>query len=127
MSSITINEIGNWAYWTDEQKEALAQANDNTIVGEQLVLENDFLKTWTIHLQPNKSLPFHKHNKKYLWLAFTEGKSISYKNDGSVKETIYAIGDTGYYDTLDEENYFIHNLINTGTSTLIFSTTEFKK
>lgn len=121
-----INQIGNWDYWSVEIKQALAEAQNNTDVGEQLVYENKKLKVWTIHLKPNYSLPFHKHHKKYMWTALSQGKSISYYNDGSVKETIYELGDTRNFEDLSEENYFIHNLINTGDTTLIFSTIEFK-
>lgn len=127
MPCTLINPVNNWAYWSDEMKQALTNATNNTNVGEKLVLENNFLKAWTIHLEPGKSLPFHKHTKKYIWTALSEGKTISYKNDGSVQETFYNIGDTGYYDNLSEVNFFIHNLINTGKTTLVFSTIEFNK
>lgn len=127
MPCTLLNPSRNWDYWSDELKEALTNASENTQVGEQLVLENDFLKAWIIHLEPGKSLPFHKHTKPYIWTVLSTGKTISYKHDGSVRETIYQIGDTGYNDTLSEENFFIHNLINTGETTLVFSTIEFKK
>lgn len=127
MPSTIINPAGNWDFWSEELKEDLINASKNTNVGENLVLENEFLKAWTIHLPAGESLSFHKHTKKYLWTVLTTGKTISYKNDGSVRETIYEISDTNYNDTLNEENYFIHNLMNTGDTTLIFSTIEFKK
>jgi beta-alanine degradation protein BauB len=127
MVTTILNNIGNWNFWSDEQKKELENSVDNTNVGEEAVFENDFIKVWTIHLPAGKSLPFHKHNKKYLWTALSEGKSISYYDDGSVKETIYTINDNKYFDDLSEANYFIHNLVNTGNTTLIFSTIEFKK
>jgi hypothetical protein len=127
MPCTILNPAGNWDYWIDEMKLALDKANNNTNVGEKLVFENEYLKLWTIHLAPDKNLPFHKHTKKYIWTVLSTGKTISYKHDGSVRETIYNIGDYGYNDTLTEENCFIHNLINTGETTLIFSTIEFKK
>jgi beta-alanine degradation protein BauB len=127
MAAFIINEMGNWDFWTEELKKELANSLDNTTVGEDIVFENDLIKVWTIHLLAGNSLPFHKHSKKYLWTALSEGKSISYYNDGSVSETTYTINDTKYFDDLSETNCFIHNLINTGTTTLIFSTIEFKK
>jgi beta-alanine degradation protein BauB len=125
METTILNAIGNWGFWSEDQKKDLAEAIINTDVGEEIVFENNVIKAWTIHLPAGESLPFHKHNKKYLWTALSEGKSISYYNDGSVKETIYTINDTKYYE-LSETNYFIHNLINTGDTALIFSTIEFK-
>jgi beta-alanine degradation protein BauB len=127
MATTILNNIGNWNFWSEQMKQELEQASSNTTVGEKLVLENNFIKVWTIHLQAGNSLSFHKHNKKYLWTALSEGKSISYCDDGSVMETTYKINDTKYYNDLSDTNYFIHNLINTGDTTLIFSTIEFKK
>ena len=127
MQTTMINIANNWDFWTVDERKLLFENNENTNVGEHLVFENDFIKVWTILLPVGKSLPFHKHNKKYLWTALSEGKSVSYYNDGSVSETIYTINDTKYFDDLSDTNYFIHNLINTGATTLIFSTIEFKK
>ncbi len=127
MQTTILNIANNWDFWTVDERKLLLESNENTNMGEHLVFENDFIKVWTILLPAGKSLPFHKHNKKYLWTALSEGKSVSYYNDGSVSETIYTINDTKYFDDLSDTNYFIHNLINTGATTLIFSTIEFKK
>ncbi|MEM9920195.1 MAG: cupin domain-containing protein [Bacteroidota bacterium] len=127
MQSTIINEAGNWSYWSKALKEELENARNNFQVGAQLVLENKQLKVWTIHLPPNERLPFHTHNKPYLWTALSEGKARSYFDDGSVKDNTYEIGDTMYYDDLHEEHYFVHDLKNIGKSILIFSTIEFKK
>jgi len=121
-----LNEAGNWDYWTDELKAELKNAHSNQDVGEELVFENDTMKVWTIHLKPDHRLPFHCHNKKYFWTAMSEGKAKSYYDDGSVKESTYGIGDTQYFDELDEDHFFIHDLTNTGDSVLLFSTVEFK-
>jgi beta-alanine degradation protein BauB len=126
MLSIIVNPVNNWEFWSDKQKNELAASKDNTNVGEEVVFENDIIKVWAIYLAAGKSLPFHKHNKKYLWTALSEGKSISYYDNGSVKETTYKMNDTAYYNDLSDTNFFIHNLINTGDTTLIFSTIEFK-
>jgi hypothetical protein len=126
MPTTLINIVNNWDFWTENERKLLLESNQNINVGEHLVFEDDAIKVWTIHLPAGKSLPFHKHNKKYLWTALSEGKSVSNHNDGSVSETIYTVNDTKYFDDLSDTNYFIHNLINTGITTLIFSTIEFK-
>lgn len=127
MRTTIINKADDWSFWTETERELLLENNENINVGEKLVYENETIKIWSIHLKPNKSLPFHKHNKRYLWTALSEGIAKSYHNDGNVTETIYEIGDTKCFEDLSETNYFIHNLINTGKTTLIFTTIEFKK
>ncbi|MEA9414130.1 hypothetical protein [Flavobacterium sp. PL02] len=127
MQATIINPAGTWELWTNKLRDELNNAENNRTVGEKLVFENKEFKVWTIHLPAGKELPFHKHCLRYFWTALSSGKSISYYNDGSVKEIIYEKGDTVYFDKLNEENFFIHNLKNTGETTLIFSTVEFKK
>lgn len=127
MHTTIINPAGNWVFWTEALKQALATGSNNSMVGEQLVFEQDRFKVWSIDLPPGGTMPFHKHQLNYLWTAITEGEARSYYNDGSVKEFVYSKGDTMYFDDLSEEDFFIHNLINTGSTHLIFTTIEFLK
>lgn len=127
MFTTILNKEGNWEFWTEEQREKLSEAEDNLSVGEQLVFENQEFKVWSIHLPAGQKLPFHKHCLRYFWTALSSGKSVSYYNDGSVKETKYENGDTVYFHDLSSDNFFIHNLVNIGETDLIFSTVEFLK
>lgn len=122
-----INPAKNWHFWGEAEKEALEKATDNFSLGDRIVFENDEFRVWSIHLAPGHKLPFHKHNSRYFWSALSSGSSRSWYNDGSVSETQYESGDTVYFERLNEENYFIHNLENIGNTTLIFLTVEFKK
>ena len=115
---------GDWGQWTDEERQALAAARNNTQVGDRLVFANDAFRVWTIHLPAGQSLPFHKHATPYFWTALTEGKSRSYYGDGAIAESEYAPGDTNYFAELSGDNYFIHNLKNIGETMLIFTTVE---
>ena len=127
MKTTEINAINDWSQlWTNGLRDALKKGNNNTDVGEHLVFENDDIKVWTIRLQAKQTLPFHKHDKPYIYIAQSEGKSRSFYNDGKVMETIYVKGDTKHFWDLNEENYFIHNLENVGSTTLLFTTIEFK-
>lgn len=127
MKTTEINAINDWSQlWTNGLRDALKKGNNNTDVGEHLVFENDDIKVWTIRLQAKQTLPFHKHDKPYIYIAQSEGKSRSFYNDGKVMETIYGKGDTKHFWDLSEENYFIHNLENVGSTTLLFTTIEFK-
>ncbi len=122
-----LNKSGNWkTYWTKELKNALNKSSNSTTVGQNLILETDTFNVWSIHLKSGHSLPFHKHNKPYFYIAINNGKSRSFYADGSVIETEYIKDDIMHFKGLNEHNSFIHNLENIGETTLIFTTVEFK-
>ncbi|WP_430409307.1 hypothetical protein [Kordia sp.] len=128
MKTSIVNKTGDWSLpWTDELiKEAKTNRN-NTTVGEQLVLETEDFKVWSIHLPAGKALPFHKHNKPYFYTVKGNGKSRSFFADGKITETEYLKDDVMYFNDLNANNYFTHNLENIGNTKLIFTTVEFKK
>lgn len=122
-----INKAGNWGFpWTTKLKSAIAKNTENTNIGEQLLLEIENFKVWSIHLPIGESLPFHKHNKPYFYTVKNKGKSRSFYADGTITETEYKKDDIKYFNHLNINNYFIHNLENIGNTTLVFTTVEFK-
>lgn len=125
MKKQILSKAGDWSQWTPELREALAASQDNYQVGEHLVYENDEFKIWSIHLLAGQSFPFHKHYKPYYWTALSAGSCRIHYNSGAIVDTEYESGDTQYFKNLSKEDYFIHNLKNTGKTTLIFSTVEF--
>lgn len=125
MQKSIINPKGNWEFWSEDMKQLLSEAEINLAVGDKIVFENEDFRVWSIHLPVGSSLPFHKHCHRYFWTVLSCGKSISFYDDGSVIETNYNIGDTTYYENLNAENTFIHNLQNMGDTELIFTTVEF--
>ena len=123
----TINKKDDWSFpWTEKLKNAVENNVENTIVGEQLLLETNEFKVWNIHLPKGQSLPFHKHNKPYFYTIKNKGKSRSFYTSGTVTETEYNKNDIIHFNDLSEENFFIHNLENIGKTTLVFTTVEFK-
>jgi len=128
MKITDINKAGNWySIWTEELKASLLNQQDNSQVGEKLILETQNFKVWSICLPKGAKFPFHKHCKPYFYTAINAGKSRSYYDDGSVKEIEYKANDIKYFNDLSEDNFFIHNLENIGDTTLVFTTVEFKK
>ncbi|ANW96776.1 hypothetical protein AXE80_11030 [Wenyingzhuangia fucanilytica] len=128
MKSTTIHTKGNWnAPWTNALKKAIEDARNNTQVGENLLMQTPDMKVWSIHLPVGQSLPFHKHNKPYFYVALNNGTSRSYHHDGHITETDYKKDDTKHFEHLNDENYFIHNLENIGTTELNFITVEYLK
>lgn len=128
MKTLIINEKGNWNLpWTEKLKKESKTNRNNTTVGEQLVLETQDFKVWSIYLPVGKSLSFHTHNKPYFYTVKSNGKSRSFYADGKITETEYIKDDVMYFNDLNATNYFTHNLENIGNTTLIFTTVEFKK
>jgi len=124
MKETIINPAGAWSFWSEEKKAALKKDEFNTEVGDRIVYENDEFRIWSIHVPPGGWLHFHRHTRPYYWTVLTEGKARSYHHDGSVWDTQYTVGDTKYLKDLSEDNVFIHDVFNTGDTTLIFSTVE---
>lgn len=128
MKVTKVNERGDWSHpWTKELRQELEINNENEIVGEKLLLETDTIKVWSIHLPEGGRFPFHIHNKPYFYSAIDEGKSRSFYADGKVVDVEYRAKDITNFESLNEENFFIHNLVNIGETPLHFTTVEFKK
>ena len=127
MKTIILNKPGNWGFpWTEDLKNNIIRNTKKTNIGEQLILETEGFKVWSIQLPMGESLPFHKHNKPYFYTAKSNGKSRSFYVDGTITETEYKKDDIKYFNHLNTNNYFIHNLENIGNTTLLFTTVEFK-
>lgn len=94
-------------------------------IGKDEVFQNHRVKVWQSHLEPGEVLSFHKHSRPYFWTALSAGRSRSFYHDGSVAETIYEQGDTLYFNDLNDNNFFIHDLENIGETRLMFTTVEF--
>lgn len=116
---------GGLEFWSSEQKAALGDGMHDTNVGCHVAYENDHFRIWTIHLSPGEWLHFHRHERPYYWTALSAGRARSRHDDGSVWEVEYEVGDTKYFDQIDKDNFFVHDVLNIGESPLVFSTVEF--
>lgn len=97
----------------------------NKEIGTHKVLENEQFTIWQIRLAPGEELPAHLHDKPYFWTVLTDGSAHAYYDDGSALAIEYQVGDTRYFPDLNSENKFVHCLINTGDTPLMFVTVEF--
>lgn len=110
-----------WPQWlTDE----LAGADRNGCVGNELVSEHDRVRVWTLRLKPGERYGFHKHVLDYFWTCMTGGRARSHHHDGSSYERDYVPGET-QHERYAAGGFKIHDLENTGTADLIFTTVEF--
>lgn len=105
--------------------EHIAKGRNNTNIGTQMVLETNTMRVWHMRLAPGDIMPAHKHAHPYFWSTVTDGEAIAEYDDGRVTSISYQSGDTQYFSDLSAENGFVHNLINTGETELIFVTVEF--
>ena len=96
----------------------------NPRVGSRLLSEDVRVRVWEIRLQPGEQIGFHRHVLDYFWTAVTPGQALSHQQDGRIVEAVYAAGDTKHHVYAPGE-YKVHDLQNTGSTELIFTTVEF--
>ena len=110
----------------EEHKAELDRANAGYgMVGQRLLSETDDLRVWRIELAPGERVAYHKHVLNYFWTATSAGKSCSTCDDGRVADTEYAVGTTRHYHFGPGES-MVHDLENTGDTSLSFTTVELK-
>ena len=114
-----------YAAWPGEIRADLEANRFNPRVGTKLVSETDRVRVWHLSLQPGERCAFHRHVLTYFWTCHTDGEATSYFEDGSINRTSYSAGDTKHMSYARGE-HFVHNLVNTGATPLLFTTVEFK-
>jgi beta-alanine degradation protein BauB len=96
----------------------------NPCVGTRLLSEDARVRVWEIRLQPGERIGFHRHVLDYFWTAVTPGRALSHQQDGRGVEAVYAAGDIKHH-VYGPDEYKVHDLQNTGSTELIFTTVEF--
>ena len=56
-------------------------------IGDKIVFENEFVRVWSLALEPGQRQPWHQHLLPYLIVPLTEGKNEMTFDDGRVRET----------------------------------------
>jgi quercetin dioxygenase-like cupin family protein len=111
--------------WTPDLHAELARQSMNGRVGQDLLSETDAVRVWRIELRPGERVGFHRHVLNYFWVAINAGRSRSHDGSGATRETSYLAGDVRHF-TFGAGESMVHDLENTGDTTLIFTTVEFK-
>lgn len=139
VTGVASNPLGTpvLLYVQAEIVEAVPQAEEHRIpglsdeghglngrVGQQLVLETERVRVWSIRLAPGERLGSHTHVLDYFWTAVTAGRGRSRKADGTVHETEYKAGDTRVLH-FEAGQSMTHDLENIGDTELLFTTVEF--
>jgi quercetin dioxygenase-like cupin family protein len=76
-------------------------------IGDKILFENEYLRVWSVKLDPGERQSWHQHDLPYLIVPMTEGKNIMYYEDGREKETNEATG-----EVLWREPGIAHELLN---------------
>jgi quercetin dioxygenase-like cupin family protein len=76
-------------------------------IGDRILLENDFVRVWSVKLDPGQRQPRHQHLLPYLIIPLTDGKNIMTFDDGRVRNTDEKAG-----EVLWREPGIPHELLN---------------
>jgi len=56
-------------------------------IGDKILFENEFVRVWSVTLDPGQRQPWHQHLLPYLIVPLTEGKNEMTFDDGRVRQT----------------------------------------
>ncbi|WP_333722713.1 AraC family ligand binding domain-containing protein [Agrobacterium tumefaciens] len=62
-------------------------------VGDEIILENDFVRVWRLSLAPGDIQAWHQHDLPYLVVPLTKGENVMRFASGKVRPTVEAAGD----------------------------------
>src|SRR5690606_37562094 len=51
-------------------------------LGDKVLFENEFVRIWSVKLDPGERQAWHQHQLPYIIVPMTEGKNIMYFEDG---------------------------------------------
>ncbi len=108
---------------TDGFAEELAAAPGNHHVGSRLLLENERVRVWEVRLGPGERVPFHIHDRPYLWTVAEAGVGRQRSADGSYVVRRYETGDS-WFGSFSADRAMIHDFENCGEEEIRFVTVE---
>ena len=79
-------------------------------IGDKIVFENEFVRVWSLALEPGQRQPWHQHLLPYLIVPLTEGQNEMTFDDGRVRETREKPG-----EVIWREAGIPHELLNCST------------
>src|SRR5262245_34728454 len=56
-------------------------------IGDKILFENEFVRVWSVTLDPGQRQPWHQHLLPYLIVPLTEGKNEMTFDDGRIRQT----------------------------------------
>ncbi len=113
-----------FADWSPELRDELASHTSNPLVGTRLLREDARSRVWEIRLAPGERLAFHRHVLDYFWTCVSGGDAISRDGEGNTHGRHYEVSETRAL-SFGEGESMIHDLVNSGTEDIVFTTVEF--
>ena len=101
----------------------LENARTNAVVGSTLLLENGRVRVWDITLAPGERLPFHRHDTTYFYRCESGGSWRLRTIAGEVVDGVDVAGQVTFHE-IDPADPLVHDLANTGTGPLRYTTVE---
>jgi beta-alanine degradation protein BauB len=123
MTNTDVDEAG-FADWSPELRSELDTHTSNPRVGTRLLLEDERARVWEIRLAPGERLTFHRHVLDYFWTCVSGGDALSRDGEGTTRARRYEVAETRAL-AFGEGESTIHDLENTGTADIVFTTVEF--
>ena len=117
-------EEDGFADWSPELRSELDTHASNPRVGTRLLLEDERARVWEIRLAPGERLTFHRHVLDYFWTCVSGGDALSRDGDGNFRARRYEVAETRAL-SFGEGESMIHDLENTGSADIVFTTVEF--
>jgi beta-alanine degradation protein BauB len=61
-------------------------------IGDKILFENEFVRVWSVQLDPGQRQPWHQHLLPYLIVPLTEGENEMTFDDGRVRPDLRKTG-----------------------------------
>lgn len=98
-------------------------AEPNHQVGTRMLLENERVRIWEIVLEPGARVPFHRHIHPYFYVCASPGRVRTRFPNGFYVEDDEDAGSVAFMEHSPEDPG-IHDLENTGETTIRYTTVE---
>ena len=95
--------------------------NPGDQMGTEFLWENDYVKVWTLDLQPGEASEWHHHHNWYVITVTKPGTLRAEYADGTSREVTYTFGEVQF---LSKDS--IHRVINIGDTHYSNSIVELK-
>jgi beta-alanine degradation protein BauB len=56
-------------------------------IGDEIIFENEFVRVWSLKLDPGGRQPWHQHHHPYLIVPLTDGTNEMHFADGRIRNT----------------------------------------
>ncbi|WP_082310211.1 cupin domain-containing protein [Nonomuraea sp. SBT364] len=66
-------------------------------IGTRLTYEDEYVRVWTLDLNPGEQTPVHQHSCDYVYVVVSGGSTETHYSDGSVEACDDRLGESVYH------------------------------